>query len=175
MEGFTDEALRRLCYDNREFRPVYEQLAQEMSKDRIIDKLIEHAERKDLMETLLAVAKELNSARYEKHQPYEDAGIELTTAPTTIASSVKRPIETFINSPAPKLTSRQRQSLEAERAGLQRRYDLLNQKIQRLGEALDIETDPATRFKLEIQLQQAKADRDPISRELTDLDSKLDE
>jgi len=96
------------------------------------------------------------------------------TPPTPTASPAREPIEEFIISYNSKLTGRQRQDLETERAGLQRRYDLLSQKIQRLGEALDIETDPATRFKLEIQLQQVKEDRGQISREMADVDSKLD-
>lgn len=94
------------------------------------------------------------------------------TPPT--APPANKPIEALTTNPNSKLAGCQQQNLKAERAGLQRRYDLLSQKIQRLGEALDIETDPATRFKLEIQLQQARTDRDPISRELTDLDSRLE-
>lgn len=80
-QGFTDEELRHLCYDNPEFRPVYEQLAQVTSKGGIVQELIEYAERKELMETLLAVAKELNPARYEKLQPYY--GIHIEPAPSS--------------------------------------------------------------------------------------------
>lgn len=100
--------------------------------------------------------------------------IKQSTTGSATASPAREPIEEFITSSNSKLTGRQRQDLETERAGLQRRYDLLSQKIQRLGEALDIETDPATRFKLEIQLQQVKEDRGQISREMADVDSKLD-
>ena len=69
-EGFTDADLRRLCYDEPAFRPVYEQLAQDMGKDRIIDKLIEYAEQQKLIEILLAIAQKDNPAQYEDHQPY---------------------------------------------------------------------------------------------------------
>jgi hypothetical protein len=69
-DGFNDEELRRLCYDEPDFRPVYEQLAQGMGKDRIIDKLIEYAEQRELIETLLALAKERNPIKYEKYRPY---------------------------------------------------------------------------------------------------------
>lgn len=69
-EGFTDDEIRRLCYDTREFRPVYEQLGQAMGKDSVIDRLIEYTERQELLEILLARVKELNPAKFEKHQPY---------------------------------------------------------------------------------------------------------
>ncbi|MFG6106830.1 hypothetical protein U2F10_31620 [Leptothoe sp. EHU-05/26/07-4] len=94
---------------------------------------------------------------------------------TPANTSTKEPVEASVTDFNSKLTGLQWQDLEAERAGLQRRHNLLSQKIQRLGEALDIETDPATRFKLEIQLQQAKAERDPISREISNLNCKLEE
>lgn len=71
MEGFTEEEIRRLCFDATEFRPVYEQLAEAMGKDRVVDKLIESAERRELLDTLLAQAETLNPARYKKHQPYQ--------------------------------------------------------------------------------------------------------
>ncbi|MBE7551851.1 MAG: response regulator [Anaerolineales bacterium] len=69
-EGFTDEELRRLCYDVPDFRQVYDSLAQDMGKGKIIDRLLEHAERKLKLDILLALAKDYNPARYEEHQPY---------------------------------------------------------------------------------------------------------
>lgn len=68
--GFTDEELRRICYDIPEFRPVYDELAQETGKAKIIDRLIEYADRKLQMDILLTLAKKLNPARYDEHQPY---------------------------------------------------------------------------------------------------------
>jgi hypothetical protein len=91
-EGFTDEELRRLCYDVLDFRPVYDQLAQDTGKAKIIDRLIEHADRKLQMETLLTWAKKRNPTRYEKHQPYYDTTINYVTptfADTTHQSAVK--------------------------------------------------------------------------------------
>ena len=70
IEGFTDIELRRLCYDDPDFSPVYEQLSQAMGKDQIIDKLIEYAERRELIERLLALTKKKKKKKYEKHQPY---------------------------------------------------------------------------------------------------------
>ncbi|MCB0194690.1 MAG: hypothetical protein KDJ65_22250 [Anaerolineae bacterium] len=69
-EGFTDGELRRLCYDD--FRPVYDQLSREMGKGQVIDRLIEYTERKDLIERLLSVTKELNPKKYKEHQPYHN-------------------------------------------------------------------------------------------------------
>lgn len=69
-EGFTDEELRRLCYDEPAFRPVYDQLAQETGKMKIIDHLLEYAERKLKLDHLLTLVKEHNPTRYEKYKPY---------------------------------------------------------------------------------------------------------
>lgn len=69
-EGFTDEELRRLCYDVPDFRPVYDSLARQTGKAEIVDRLIEHVEAKLLIEILLTLAKKRNPARFEKHQPY---------------------------------------------------------------------------------------------------------
>jgi hypothetical protein len=69
-EGFTEEELRRLCYDVAEFRPVYDQLAQNTGKARIVDYLLEYAERKLLLEVLLTLVKTQIPARYDRHQPY---------------------------------------------------------------------------------------------------------
>lgn len=53
-DGFSDKELRRICFDTLEFRPVYDEFAQEMGKDAIIDKIIEYAARKELIDILLA-------------------------------------------------------------------------------------------------------------------------
>ncbi len=86
-EGFSAEELRRLCYDEPDFKSVYHQLAQNTGKMEIIDRLIEHANKKLQIDTLLARAEERNPARYEKHQPYYD----VTTSPTTstVLSSIQ--------------------------------------------------------------------------------------
>jgi hypothetical protein len=70
VNGFSDLDLRRLCYDVPDFRPVYNELAQSTGKAQIVDKLIEHAERTLQLDTLLALAKERNPARFELHGPY---------------------------------------------------------------------------------------------------------
>ncbi|GIK41036.1 MAG: hypothetical protein BroJett011_48690 [Chloroflexota bacterium] len=68
--GFSDTELRNFCFDQPEFREVYEQLAEQTGKEEIISLLMEHADQNLLFEMLLAWAKERNPARYKRHQPY---------------------------------------------------------------------------------------------------------
>jgi hypothetical protein len=55
---FTDEELRRLCYDESQFRPVYEQFSAGMSKDQVVQRLMEYCERKGLLGNLLEIVEE---------------------------------------------------------------------------------------------------------------------
>lgn len=87
-QGFTDEDLRRLCYDSSDLRPVYDQLARNSGKAKIIDDLIEHADRMEQVGKLLTLAKEHNPIKYEKYQPYWD-GIFGSPIPDN-SSSYKR-------------------------------------------------------------------------------------
>jgi hypothetical protein len=68
--GFSDRELRNFCFDQPEFREVYEQLAEQTGKEEIISLLLEHADQNLLFDVLLAWAKERNPARYKRHQPY---------------------------------------------------------------------------------------------------------
>jgi hypothetical protein len=68
--GFSDDELRALCFDVPGLRPVYEDLAANTGKSEIVAKLLEHAEKTLQIDTLLALARELNPARYKEHQPY---------------------------------------------------------------------------------------------------------
>jgi hypothetical protein len=58
------------------------------------------------------------------------------------------------------------QTTKSKHEALQSQFDLLNEKIKRLREARAIETDVATRFKLDKQIEQEEADRDAIERQL---------
>jgi formylglycine-generating enzyme required for sulfatase activity len=71
-DGFTDEELRRFCYDTPDFRPAYDELSQETGKAKIADRLIEYADRKLLIEDLLTWAKQHNPRRYENYEPYHN-------------------------------------------------------------------------------------------------------
>ncbi len=77
-KGFTDDELRRLCYDVADFRPVYEQVTDYTGKAKIIDQLLEYTERKLLFEVLLGWAEKRNPKRYEIHKPYISSTNTLT-------------------------------------------------------------------------------------------------
>lgn len=69
--GFTLEELRDFIFFETEFRPVHEQFPQNSgNKRQIIRAIIEHAERRDLFETLLKWAAHVNVNTYEKYLPY---------------------------------------------------------------------------------------------------------
>lgn len=89
-KGLTDEELRCLCYDAPGFKDVYNQLGPNTSKAQVIQWLIEYADRHLQMEPLLALAKEYNPARYERHQPYYEVGADLTISNDADESSPPR-------------------------------------------------------------------------------------
>lgn len=68
--GFSAEVLRRFCFEEPTFRPVYEQLALGSGKAEIIDRLIEYAEAQLRFDLLLAWAKAENPTRYQQDGPY---------------------------------------------------------------------------------------------------------
>ena len=84
-EGFSDEELRDLAFDMPEFEPFYHELSQTTSKARIIEQLIEFANRKVLLDKLLDWAKKQNPTRYELHAPYTQrfTGEEIFHLPDT--------------------------------------------------------------------------------------------
>lgn len=69
-EGFTDQELRRFCFDDAKFKPVYDQFALSTGKDVIVSRIIEYAEQKELTEILLNWAEKHNPGKYRKYQPY---------------------------------------------------------------------------------------------------------
>ena len=62
--AFSDEELRRLCYDESQFRPVYEQFSTGMSKNQMVQRLLEYCERKGLLGELLEIVEEEVPAAY---------------------------------------------------------------------------------------------------------------
>jgi formylglycine-generating enzyme required for sulfatase activity len=96
VNGFTDEDLRRLCFDVPDFRPVYHELARGTGKAAIVDRLLEHAETRMQIPTLLALAEKQNPARYEHHGPYyvvASNGVhpQMTDSPSVPAPSAEGP------------------------------------------------------------------------------------
>lgn len=63
--AFTDQELRQLCYEIPEFKPVFEQFTTGMSKDQMIQRLIEYCERKVLLGQLLTIIEEEAPEQYE--------------------------------------------------------------------------------------------------------------
>jgi hypothetical protein len=57
---------------------------------------------------------------------------------------------------------------------IQAQFDLLSQKISRLRRAFAIETDPANKFKLEKQLEEAETEREQLEQQLTQLQHDLE-
>jgi hypothetical protein len=66
--AFTDGELRQLCYDVSQFRPAYEKFSAGMGKGQMIQHLIEHSERKGLMEKLLEVVRDEVPDRYAEFE-----------------------------------------------------------------------------------------------------------
>jgi hypothetical protein len=69
-EGFSENELRQFCHDESDFKPLYAELAQAASLADVADQLLQYAERLELIEILLAWAKDKNSTKYEKFEPY---------------------------------------------------------------------------------------------------------
>jgi hypothetical protein len=69
-EEFTSEELEGFCRNTPNFKPVYDQLSQRSSTAEIVIRLLEYAERKSLIESILEWIKECKPAEYEKYQPY---------------------------------------------------------------------------------------------------------
>ncbi|GAB4444046.1 MAG: hypothetical protein Fur0044_40380 [Anaerolineae bacterium] len=69
-EGFSDAELRDFCFDTPDFRPVYDQLAQNTGKAELVRLLLEYAHQRFKLDLLLAWAEETNPAQFKAHQPY---------------------------------------------------------------------------------------------------------
>ncbi|MEH1856587.1 MAG: toll/interleukin-1 receptor domain-containing protein [Nostoc sp.] len=71
------------------------------------------------------------------------------------------------------LTERQRRRLEQERDSLQQQYDRQSEKLSRLRQAYGIETDTATKFKLEAQIQETQTEQSRLDQQLEEIEQKL--
>ena len=68
--AFTDIELRCLCYDNRIFIPVYNQLSQGMIKSDLMKLLLEHTIRNNQVDSLLNIAKRNRPDAFENCKLY---------------------------------------------------------------------------------------------------------
>ncbi len=69
IEVFSDEKLCLLCYDEPEFKSIYDSFNRDTSKAEIINRLLLQPDQN--LEILLALAKEQDPATYRKYSPYE--------------------------------------------------------------------------------------------------------
>jgi len=84
--AFSDEELRQLCYDESQFRPVYEQFVTGMSKNQMVQRLLEYCERKGLLDELLEIVEEETPAAYSNF-----AG-KLVSGSTMESSAAPQPV-----------------------------------------------------------------------------------
>lgn len=83
--GFNEDELRQLCYDEPELKTVYDNWPRGTPRSTFVQELIDHADRRLQLEMLLKRAKELNPARYKEHQPYYEG--EGDTSPPVPSSA----------------------------------------------------------------------------------------
>jgi len=101
-EGFSDAELRDFCFDMPDFRPVYDQLAQNTGKAELVRLLLEYAHQKVKLDPLLAWAEKTNPAQFKAHQPYYKAEPPPSDAdpPLSYLSALRTPVPPPASSPA---------------------------------------------------------------------------
>lgn len=65
--------------------------------------------------------------------------------------------------------------IQKKRDELQGQFDLISEKIKRLRKSLAVETQPAEKFQLEKQIEDDELEREKITNQLVELESKLSE
>ncbi|MBC1236271.1 toll/interleukin-1 receptor domain-containing protein [Nostoc sp. 2RC] len=71
------------------------------------------------------------------------------------------------------LTGGQRRRLEEERDSVQEQYDIVSKISARLRQTYAIETDVATKFKLEVQIRENQTEKDRLAQQLEEIEQKL--
>jgi predicted RNase H-like nuclease (RuvC/YqgF family) len=66
------------------------------------------------------------------------------------------------------------ENLQQKLKDLQKQYELLCEKIQRLKEAKIIETETSTIFKLEKQIQEAELERGRVEKEMKSVEKEIE-
>jgi hypothetical protein len=69
-EGFSPSELKTMCFVEPALRSIYENWPDNANKVDLVRSIVESAHQKLAIEDILRWAKENNSSRYEKHQPY---------------------------------------------------------------------------------------------------------
>jgi hypothetical protein len=75
--------------------------------------------------------------------------------------------------PSPR-TVGQRRRLQQKLDGLQQEWGLRSEKLQRLRQALSIETDPGTKFKLEKQVTEEETAQEKLTAEIEEIERDLE-
>jgi hypothetical protein len=77
-------------------------------------------------------------------------------------------------SPPSSLTAGQRRRLQQKLDGLQQEWILRSEKLQCLRQALSIETDPGTKFKLEKQVTEEETAQEKLTAEIEEIERDLE-
>lgn len=64
LAAFTTEDLKRLCFDNPRFRPVYDEFSSGMGKTDVVDRIMEFGQNNSLITELLQVVKLQNPRQF---------------------------------------------------------------------------------------------------------------
>ena len=92
---------------------------------------------------------------------------------SSTASETATPATSSFSVTSGGLTDRQRRRLKEEHNSLQQQYDLASTKLGKLRQAYSIETDTATKFKLEKQIQSSETELNRLDRQLEEIEQKL--
>lgn len=65
--GFSEDELRGFCYDEADFRPVYDRLSEAAGKTELAASIVEYAEQKELLDLVLRWVAEKNPAKFERY------------------------------------------------------------------------------------------------------------
>lgn len=158
IEGFSAEELRRLCYDNADFRPVYHELSGGMGKTDIVDHLITHANQSLVMDKLLGLVRQLNPTRYERHKPY--------VLPSGQTSSGSAPSETGVKVAGPETDSSLPSFKQIKRQTLQKRLTGLIADYQAAQNQLDSALGEVERTRLKRQIEALEQEIQQLENEL---------
>lgn len=69
LASFGPQDLRRLCQSHPDLRPVLDDLDADPSLNEVVDAVVDHVERHDLYEVLLALVREHNPRQYARFEP----------------------------------------------------------------------------------------------------------
>lgn len=94
IAAFSEQELRQICYDEPQFRPVYEEkLSQNMGKESLVQEIIEYSERRNLLGNLLEIVEEEAPAKYQEFADKLVSGGNVTTSAVPKAVGRKEEIE----------------------------------------------------------------------------------